>query len=122
MRPVVAFDVLAKATAKGMGAEFPTDRTFVRFPVRPPEKALSLDEGGGRVRLREDEGYIDVKVENGALVVRGAHVLTVEPESGNTVRIWLRDSPLSESSVSGEPTPTEDAAYGADCDINFTTP
>lgn len=75
-------------TNRSAEEQFP-DTRHVRFEVDAP---VFADPDGGTFRLAGDEGWIDVMFEDGGLMIRGAHVLAIEPQSGNSIVVRLRSS------------------------------
>jgi hypothetical protein len=63
----------------------------VRIMVEPPVMQLSADEGGGSVRLVDEEGWLEVRFNRDEMCieVRGAHAIALEPKTSNAVLVRL---------------------------------
>lgn len=77
----------------GEGHSFDPGTTRVRFPIDPP--TYTTPEGQ-RVRMVDEEGWIDVTcTRDGGLLIRAASPLRIEPGSSNSVVVRLLDAEVS---------------------------
>ncbi len=70
-----------------------------RYEVTPPLRRVQKSQGGGLVRLVQSEGWIDVEVKNGRLILRSSQALSIRSHASNVIEVTLIDDERGDQEV-----------------------